>query len=59
MKFIEYEENYNYAPFTLEEFAHGAKTIEDNIDLAEAAKQFLETKEAFENALEEAGIEFG
>jgi len=59
MKFEEFEEDYNYAPLTLEEFAQGAETVEDDAHLREAAIRFLAVKEEFEDALTDAGIEMG
>jgi len=59
MTFDEFEEDYNYAPFTLEEFAQGAETVEDNSHLREAAIHFLAAKEEFEDALIDANIVVG
>jgi hypothetical protein len=59
MKFFEFEEDYNNAPYDLEEFAQGAEDVEDKPELAQAANEFLKAKQAFEDALEDAGIEMG
>lgn len=59
MTFNDYKVDYDGAPCTLEEFAYGAEEIEDNTKLSEAAKQFIIAQDAFENALNDAGVEVG
>jgi len=59
MEFSDFEMDYNNAPLDLEEFAHGAADVEDRPDLQEAAKEFLKAKQAFEEALDDVGIEIG
>lgn len=59
MLFEEYKENYNYAPYPVEDFAEGATEIEDRQELARLAKAFLDAKFAFEVALEVAGVAIG
>jgi len=59
MTLDEYKVDYEYAPYTLEDFAYGAEKIEDNTKLSEAAKQFIIAQVAFENALDDAVITLG
>lgn len=55
-KFVE---QFSGAPYELHEFAEGAIEIEDCSDLVEAAQEYLDAKETFENVLEEYGVERG
>ena len=55
----EFVEEFSGAPYELHEFAENAIDIEDCSELVEAAQAYLDAKEAFENALEEQGVEIG
>ena len=55
----EFVEEYSGAPYELHEVAEGAIEVEDCDDLVEAAQNFLDAKQAFENALEERGVLLG
>ena len=55
----EFVEEFSGAPYELHEFAEGAVDVEDCPELVEAAQAYLDAKEAFENALEEQGVERG
>jgi len=59
MTLDEYKVDYSGAAWPLEDFAYEAEKIEDNAKLSEAAKQFIIAQVAFENALDNAGIELG
>ncbi len=55
----EFLEKYNYAPYSEEDVAELAEKIEDNIDLANIAREYLEKLGLFRDALEDIGFEFG
>jgi hypothetical protein len=55
----EFVEQYNGAPYELEEFAQGAAKVEDNNRLLDAAECFLAAKAVFEEELETAGVQIG
>jgi len=59
MHFKEYKEDYDAAPYALDEYAEGAKKVVDNLRLRNAAVQFLTAKQLFEEILEEEKIEIG
>jgi len=55
----EFMENYDGAPYSLEEIANIASEIEDNEDLQNAALDFIEATDRLEEALEDIEFEFG
>jgi len=59
MNFKEFEENYNFAPYTLDEFAEAAAGITDNTALSIAAQDYLDAQLIFEDELCGTGIELG
>lgn len=59
MKLIDFLEEFDDAPFTLEEFAEIAAEIEDDAMLQMTAKDFIEVRHEFLNLLEERGIKLG
>lgn len=59
MTLEEFREEYNMAPYSLEDFADGAAGIEDCDDLANAADAFLTAKFAFESMMDYYGVEVG
>ena len=59
MKFVNFRENYDGAPISLEEFAFGAEQVDDNKRLSNAAKRYIEAQDEFELMLDEVGIEVG
>jgi len=50
---------YDGAPYELYEFAEGAVEITDCDELKKLATEYLEARQAFENGLDETGIEKG
>lgn len=52
MKLEKFIEIYDGAPIDIKEFAYAASKVSDSIELAEAAKLFLESIETFEFVLE-------
>ena len=55
----EFVEEFSGAPYELHELADEAIGIEDCDELALAAQRYLDAKFAFEQALEEQGVEIG
>jgi hypothetical protein len=54
-----YLEDYDGAPYDLDEFATGAEEVNDNDSLKKSATEFLRAKEVFEQELEKIGLEMG
>ena len=52
MKLEKFVEIYDGAPLDIKEFAYAASKVNDDIELSEAAKLFLEAIETFEFVLE-------
>lgn len=55
----EFVEEFSGAPYELHEFAEGAVDIEDCDELVLVAQRFIDAKFAFEQVLEEHGVEVG
>ncbi len=55
----EFVEEFSGAPYELHEFAEGAIDVEDCDELVLAAQRYIDAKFAFEQALEEQGVEIG
>ncbi len=59
MKLKKFKEQYDGAPFLLEEFAEGAIQVTDHKELATAAKTFLDAQADFYRVLNDIKIEIG
>ena len=59
MTLEEFREEYNMAPYSLEEFADGAAGVVDCDGLANAADAFLTAKLQFEYMMDYYGVEVG
>jgi len=59
MKLDKFIEHFNYASLELYEFAEEASKVIDAPNLKKAAKNYLEAKENFNDALDEVGVEIG
>ena len=59
MTLEEYKGEYHMAPFSLEDFAHGASAIEPHCSLSGAGQAFLDAMDDFVRELTKAGIEVG
>jgi len=55
----EFDEQFNGAPIDLEELARYATSVEDDVELADAADAFLESMEDFRSELAARNIELG
>ena len=58
MKLVEFKDKFDGAPYTLAEFAEGARKIDDCEPLSSAATKYLSTLDDFEMELEKH-IEIG
>lgn len=58
MKVEQFIEEYNYAPYSIEEVAEVLLKVEDN-DIALVAKDYLEVLNELYGALDDIGFEFG
>ena len=59
MKIDEYKEQYDYAPYPLEDFVNGATDVEDCDELKEAAEEFKSARKAFLKAMRKHDINQG
>lgn len=59
MLLTEFTEDYNGAPYTLEDFAQAAAGVSDDKALSEAATAFLQAQRNFEAQLQAKGVELG
>ncbi len=59
MKLKKFKEQYDGAPFLLEEVAEGAAQVTDHKELATVAKSFLDAQEDLYRVLNDIGVEMG
>lgn len=59
MLFDDFKDQYDGAPYSLEDVAWAARQVEDNPKLQRAGSLFFAASEEFAAALEEANIEIG
>lgn len=59
MKLDEYKEQYDHAPYPLEDFVNGATTVDDCDELKGAAEKFKEARSAFLKAMRKHDVNQG
>lgn len=59
MKLQEFLEEYNLAPYDMEQFAHGASEVDDDMKLRGAGRVFVAALANMEDELARVGCEIG